>query len=74
MQPPFDFIHLDPSRDPPETYQEAFELCEELWAKLRGFKSSCGQDHILLNLICHLEHQLVVAGLILAIQLELLDG
>ncbi|MEY9123679.1 hypothetical protein [Bradyrhizobium yuanmingense] len=74
MQPPFHSIHLDPSRDPPEAYWEAFELFEELWARLRGFKASCGQDQVLLNLIRHLEHQLVIAGLILAFQLELLDG
>lgn len=38
MQPRFDFIHLDPSSDPPEPYQEAFELLGELWAKLPALK------------------------------------
>lgn len=73
MQPPFDFVHVDPSRDPPESYQAAFELFGELWAKLRSFQSSCAQDHALLTLIRHLEHELVVVGLVLAIQVDLLD-
>ncbi|MCK1269249.1 MULTISPECIES: hypothetical protein [unclassified Bradyrhizobium] len=73
MQPPFDFVHLDPSSDPPEPYQEAFELFGELWAKLHGFKARCGHDHLLLSLIHHLEHQFVVTGLVLAIQLDLLN-
>ncbi|MFC7700478.1 hypothetical protein ACFQX9_27745 [Bradyrhizobium sp. GCM10028915] len=73
MQPPFDFVHLDPSRDPPELYQTAFELFDELWAKLRAFQASCAQDHVIFTLIGHLELQLVVAGLVLAIQLDLLN-
>lgn len=73
MQPPFDFVHLDPSSDPPEPYQDAVELFGELWAKLRGFRSRCPQDHVLLTLISHLEQQLVVAGLVLVTQLDLLN-
>ncbi|MCK1538193.1 MULTISPECIES: hypothetical protein [unclassified Bradyrhizobium] len=73
MQPPFDFVHLDPSSDPPEPYQDAVELFCELWAKLRGFQSRCAQDQVLLAVIRDLEHRLIAAGLILAIQLELLN-
>ncbi|MET4329740.1 hypothetical protein ABIB80_005587 [Bradyrhizobium sp. i1.15.2] len=72
MQPSFDFVHLDPFSDPPEPYESAFELFAELWAKLRGFEARCAQDHALVALIRDLEHQLIVAGLILAIQLDLL--
>ncbi|WP_065756411.1 hypothetical protein [Bradyrhizobium paxllaeri] len=72
MQPPFDFVHLDPSRDPPERYQTAFELFSELWQKLRAFRSSCGQDDVLIGLAGHLEQQMVIAGLVLAVQLDLL--
>lgn len=67
MQPPFDFAHLDPSCDPPEPYRAAFELFGELWDKLRVSRSSWAQDHVLLTLTDHLEHQMVVAGLVLAI-------
>lgn len=74
MQPPFDFVHLDPSSDPPEPYQEAFELLGELWAKLHGFEASCAQDHVLLGLVRHLEQQLVVAGVVLAVQLDVLNN
>lgn len=72
MQPPFDFVHLDPSLDPPESYRAAFELFGELWTKLRSFQSSCAQDYALLTLLRHLEHQLVVAGLVLAIEVDTL--
>lgn len=72
MQPPFDFVHLDPSQDPPESYQAAFELFGELWAKLRSFQSSCAQDRDLLTLIRHLEHHLVIAGLVLTIKVDML--
>lgn len=74
MQPHFDFVHLDPSSDPPESYQDAFELFGELWTKLRAFESSCAPDHVLLTLTQHLEQQLVVAGLVLTIQVDLLNG
>ena len=74
MQPPFDFVHLDPSSDPPESYQVAFDLFADLSAKLRALQASCAQDHVLIALIHHLEHQLVIAGLVLAIQLELLNN
>lgn len=73
MPPCFDFVHLDPSADPPEPYQAAFKLFAELWAQLRGFEGSCAQDHVLITLIHHLEQQLIVAGLILATQLDLLN-
>ncbi|UPJ75521.1 hypothetical protein [Bradyrhizobium sp. 187] len=73
MLPPFDFIHLDPSCDPPHSYQAAFELFAELSAKLRGFEASSAQDYVLLAVIRHLENQLVIAGLMLATQLDLLN-
>ncbi|MBB4427349.1 hypothetical protein GGD66_005931 [Bradyrhizobium sp. CIR48] len=74
MQPPFDFVHLDPSTDPPEPYQEAFELLWEFWAKLHGFEAPCAQDHVLLGLVRHLKHQLVIAGVVLAVQLDVLNN
>ncbi|MBB4260171.1 hypothetical protein [Bradyrhizobium sp. CIR3A] len=74
MQPPFDFVHLDPSTDPPEAYQEAFELLWEFWAKLHGFEAPCAQDHVLLGLVRHLKHQLVIAGVVLAVQLDVLNN
>ena len=73
MHPYFGSVHLDPSSDPPESYQEAFELFGELWAKLRAFQSSGAQDHVLLTLTRHLEQQLVAAGLVLAVQADLLN-
>ncbi|MDF0497968.1 hypothetical protein [Bradyrhizobium yuanmingense] len=73
MQPPFDFVHLDPSSDPPEPYQEAFELLEEFWAKLNGLEAPCAQDYVLLGLVRHLERQLVVAGVVLSVQLDVLN-
>ncbi|WP_084674811.1 hypothetical protein [Bradyrhizobium sp. WSM2793] len=71
MQLTFDFVHLDPSSDPPESYQVAVELFGELWTKLRAFQSSYAQDQVLLTVTQHLEQQLVVAGLLLAIQVDL---
>ncbi|TQF34715.1 hypothetical protein [Bradyrhizobium sp. UNPA324] len=73
MQPDFDFVHLDPSFDPPESYQDAFELFGELWTELRAFQASCAHDQVILTVTQHLEHQLAVAGLVLAIQLDILN-
>ncbi|MBB4365113.1 hypothetical protein GGD65_006177 [Bradyrhizobium sp. CIR18] len=73
MQPNFDFVHLAPSFDPPQSYQDAFELFGELWAELRAFQASCAHDHIILAVAQHLEHQLAIAGLVLAIQLDILN-
>ncbi|WP_409187996.1 hypothetical protein [Bradyrhizobium sp. RDM4] len=73
MPSPFDSVHLDPSLDPPEPYRAVFELFSELWAKLRGLEPSCAQDPVLLVLIRHLEHQLVAAGLVLTMQLDVLN-
>ena len=72
MELPFDFVHLDPSCDPPEHYLAAFEMLEDIWGQLRAFRSACPQDEFLNDLSAHLENQFVAAGLILAIRVELL--
>ena len=74
MEPPFDFAHLDPSRDPPELYRAAFDVLGDILGKLRAFRSGCEEDQFLTALTAHLENQLVAAGLVLAIQVELLSG
>ena len=50
MKPPFDFVHLDPSCDPPERYIAAFEMLGEIWGQLRTFRSACPQDEFLMDL------------------------
>lgn len=71
MQPPFDFAHLDPACDPPELYQAAFELLAEIWGRVRSFRSRCEGDPFLTILTAHLEGQVVAAGVVLGMQLEL---
>jgi hypothetical protein len=73
MEPRFDFAHLDPSCDPPEQYRAAFEVLADMWCQLRAFRSACPQDEFLTDLTAHLENQLVAAGLVLTIQVELLS-
>lgn len=68
----FDFVHLDPSCDPPERYREALELLLKLWGQLRAFGSGCPQDAFLVALTAHLENQMVAAGLLLTIEVDLL--
>jgi hypothetical protein len=70
MQPPFDFPHLDPSRDPPELYVATFELLCGMWGKLRAFRLGCETDELLLALFRQLENQIVAAGLLLSIEAE----
>jgi hypothetical protein len=70
MASPFDFAHLDPSRDPPELYRDAFDLFCELWDRLRTVRASCREDAFLSALFLHLENQLVAAGLVLSIKIE----
>lgn len=70
MAPPFDFAHLDPSLDPPELHLAAFDLLCELWDRLRTFRCSCLQDTSLSLLILQLENQVVAAGLVLLIKME----
>jgi hypothetical protein len=70
MACPFDFAHLDPSRDPPELYRDAFDLLCELWDRLRTFRASCREDAFLSPLILHLEDRLVAAGLVLSVKIE----
>ena len=72
MKPPLDFVHLDPSCDPPERYIAAFEMLGEIWGQLCTFRSACPQDQFLTDLTTYLENQLVAAGLVLTIQAELL--
>ena len=74
MKPPFDFVHLDPSCDPPERYLAALELLANLWCQLRAFRSKSPQDEFLKVLTAHLENQVIAAGLVLAIQVEFLSG
>ncbi|MET3837971.1 hypothetical protein [Bradyrhizobium sp. OAE829] len=74
MQSPFDFVHLDPSCDPPEGYVAAFELLAAFWCELRAFRSACPQDAFLAGFTAHLETQLVADALVLAIQVELLSA
>ena len=73
MVPPLDFVHLDPSCDPPEQYLAALELLADLWGQLRAFRSGCPQDTFLVTLTTNLENQLVAAGLILRTQVEILS-
>jgi hypothetical protein len=73
MQPLFDFVHLDPSRDPPEVYGAAFDLLCELWARLRAFRSSCHEEEFLVQLISCVENQVIAAGVLLVIKVELLS-
>ena len=70
MEPPFDFAHLDPSCDPPERYQAAFELLTEIWGQLAGFRTVCKDDPFLSALTAHLERQFEAAGVVLAVQVE----
>ena len=72
MEPPFDFVHLDPSCDPPEHYLAAFEVFGDIWDQLQVLRSACLQDPFLTGLTVYLESQLVAAGLVLTIQIELL--
>jgi hypothetical protein len=72
MEPPFDFAHLDPSFDPPEHYLAAFEVLVNIWCQLRAFRSAFPQDEFLSDVTAHLESQFVAAGLVLAIQAELM--
>lgn len=74
MESPFDFVHLDPSCDPPEEYVAAFELLAAFWCELRAFRSASPQDAFLSDFSAHLETQLVAAALVLAIQVELLSA
>ena len=70
MEQPFEFAHLDPSRDPPEHYRAAFDLFCEFWSRLRLFRSSHLADEFLAELEAYLELQLLAAGLVLAIKIE----
>jgi|tagenome__1003787_1003787.scaffolds.fasta_scaffold20976337_4 hypothetical protein len=70
MKQPFDFAHLDPSRDPPENYRLAYELFCEIWSRLRLFRSSHLADEFLAELLANLENQVLAAGLLLAIKIE----
>ena len=72
MQSPFDFPHLDPSCDPPEQYVAALELLVSLWGQLRAFRPACHHDEFLSSFTAELENELVAAGLLLAIQVELM--
>ena len=74
MESPFDFVHLDPSCDPPEGYVAAFELLAAFWCELRALRSAYPQDAFLSDFSAHLETQLVVAALLLEIQVELLTA
>ena len=69
----FEFVHLDPSCDPPEHYLAAFEMLRGFWGQLRAFRSACPQDEFLSELTTHLENQFVAAGLVLTIKIELLS-
>ena len=73
MELPFDFAHLDPSCDPPEHYLAAFELLEDIFGQLGAFRSACPQDAFLRDLTAYLENQLIAAGLVFAIRVELLS-
>ena len=42
MKLPFDFVHLDPSCDPPEAYREMFELLVEFWDRLGSLREHAG--------------------------------
>jgi hypothetical protein len=72
MESPFDFVHLDPSCDPPERYVAAFELLATFWCELQALQSICQQDEFLTCFTAHLESEFTAAGLVLAIEVELL--
>jgi hypothetical protein len=69
----FEFVHLDPSCDPPEHYLAAFEMLGDIWGQLHAFRSACPKDEFLSELITHLENQLAAAGLVLTIKIEILS-
>ena len=71
MEQPFEFAHLDPSRDPPEHYRAAFDLFCEFWSRLRLFRSLHLADDFLAEVLAHLENQLLAAGLLLAIKIKI---
>ena len=73
MQPPFDFVHLDPSRDAPEVYGAAFDLLCEFWARLRAFRSSCQEEEFLVQLTSCVENQVIAAAVLLVIKVEVLS-
>jgi hypothetical protein len=73
MVSPFDFAHLDPSCDPPEPYLAAFDLLADIWGQLQAFRAAHPQDQFLLDLTARLETQLVGAGLVLAVKVDLLS-
>ena len=62
MVSPFDFAHLDPSCDPPESYLAAFDLLAVIWGQLQAFRAAHPHDQFLLDLTARLETQLVTAG------------
>jgi hypothetical protein len=70
MQPLFDFVHLDPSQDPPEIYGAAFDLLYDLWTQLRAFRSSCHEEEFLVQLTSCIEKQVIAAGFLLIIKVE----
>ena len=74
MRPPFDFPHLDPSQDLPELYGSAFDLLCELWARLRTFQSSCLEEKFLVQLTSCLENQVMAAGVLLTIKVDLISS
>ena len=69
----FEFVHLDPSCDPPEHYLAAFEMLGDIWGQLHAFRSACPQEEFLSELITRLENQLAAAGLVLTIKIEILS-
>jgi hypothetical protein len=71
MKQLFEFAHLDPSCDPPERCRAAFDLFCEIWNRLRLFRSSHLEDQFLVELLTHMENQLLAAGLVLAIKIEI---
>jgi hypothetical protein len=73
MQPLFDFVYLDPSRDPPEVYGAALDLLCEFWARLRTFRSSCHEEEFLVQLTSCVENQVITAAVLLIIKVELLS-
>jgi hypothetical protein len=70
MQPLFDFVHLDPSQDPPEIYGAAFDLLYDLWTQLSAFRSSCHEEEFLVQLTSCIEKQVIAAGVLLIIKVE----
>ena len=69
---PFWDVHLDPACDPPAHDRDVFELLAEFWSRLEVARTHLGDDLILVELVAHLQNQLVGAAIVLNIKMSLM--